>query len=397
MEESRLGEAHHSRAIFEPGLSYVFLSRRMVELVVSPREHSMPRLLPLFPTTVIGSLPRPQYVKDLLKAGSRTGAHDAGWQRRMDNAVRFAIGMQEQLGLDMISDGEWRRESYVDVVAEIMHGFRWVERHVFQYHQVVTEKMRPLKPGVIAEEARFLRDNTDRAVKICLPSPYLIGERMWEPAYSKEAYPAREAFCEALVPVLRQELLAIRDVGVDMIQLDEPHLCILVDLEVRKKFADPEAEMRRATDMLNEIVSGVEGVTVAVHLCRRNWGRRGWGAAGGYEAILAHVKRLRVPQLMMEFSVPVAGDVAVLKELPESVRIGLGCVDVRFPEIDTPEKIVERVQNALQYVAPERIMLNPDCGFAPGKDHEIPLEEAYAKLRNEVLAAKKLRELYAVA
>jgi 5-methyltetrahydropteroyltriglutamate--homocysteine methyltransferase len=302
--------------------------------------------------------------------------------------------MQEQIGLDMISDGEWRRESYVDVVAEIMHGFRWVERDVFQYHQVVTGTMRPLKPGVIAEEARFLKENTDRAVKICLPSPYLIGERMWEPAHSRAAYPAREAFCEALVPVLREELLAIRDVGVDMIQLDEPHLCILVDPEVRKKFADPEGEMRRATDMLNEIVSGVEGVTVAVHLCRRNWGRRGWGAAGGYEAILAHVKRLRVPQLMMEFSVPVAGDMAVLKELPESVRIGLGCVDVRFPEIDTPEKIIERVENALRYVSRERIMLNPDCGFAPGKDHEIPLEEAYAKLKNEVLAAKKLREMY---
>jgi len=363
--------------------------------VRSAEDFAMPRSLPLFPTTVIGSLPRPQYVKDLLKAGSRTGTHDAGWQRRMDDAVRFAIGMQEQLGLDIISDGEWRRESYVDVVAEIMQGYRWVERELFQYHQVVTEKMRPLKPGVIAAEAKFLRDNTDRAVKICLPSPYLIGERMWEPAYSKAAYPTREAFCEALVPVLRQELLAIRDVGVDVIQLDEPHLCVLVDPEVRKKFADPEAEMRRAVDMLNEIVSGVEGVTVAVHLCRRNWGRRGWGAAGGYEAILQHIKRLAVAQLMMEFSVPVAGDMAVLKELPENVRIGLGCVDVRFPEIDTPEKIVERVETALKYVAPSRITLNPDCGFAPGKDHEIPLEEAYAKLKNEVLAAARLREMHA--
>lgn len=354
----------------------------------------MPRALPLFPTTVIGSLPRPQYVKDLLKSGSRTGQHDAGWQTRMDNAVRFAIGMQEQAGIDIISDGEWRRESYVDVVAEIMTGFEWVQRDVFQYHQVVTAKMTPLRPGVIAAEAKFLKENTDRAVKICLPSPYLIGERMWEPTRSKDAYPTREAFCEALVPVLRQELLAIRDVGVDVIQLDEPHLCVLVDPEVRKKFADPESEMRRAVDMLNEITAGVQGVTLAVHLCRRNWGRRGWGAVGGYEAILHHIQRLTVPQLMMEFSIPAAGDVAVLKQLPDTVRIGLGCVDVRFPEIDAPEKIVERVEQALQYVSADRITLNPDCGFAPGKDHEIPLEEAYAKLKNEALAAKKLRELH---
>jgi 5-methyltetrahydropteroyltriglutamate--homocysteine methyltransferase len=168
---------------------------------------------------------------------------------------------------------------------------------------------------------------------------------------------------------------------------------VLVDPAVRAKFADPEVEMRRAVEMINQIVEGVSGVTLAVHLCRRNWGRRGWGAAGGYEAILPHITRLNVPQLMLEFSIPVAGDVAVLKELPEHVQIGLGCVDVRFPEIDPPELIVERVQKALQYVAPERITLNPDCGFAPAKDHAVPLEEAYVKLKNEAAAAAKLREM----
>src|SRR5207247_4504650 len=90
----------------------------------------MTRPLPRFPATVIGSMPRPQYIKDLLAAGSRTGQHDAAWQRRMDDAVRFVIGMQEQAGIDLISDGEWRRESYVDVVAEIMDGFEWVQRDV---------------------------------------------------------------------------------------------------------------------------------------------------------------------------------------------------------------------------------------------------------------------------
>src|SRR5437763_13292766 len=86
--------------------------------------------LPLFPTTVVGSLPRPQYIKDLLAAGSRTKSPDPAWAARMDNAVRYAIGMQEQAGIDIVSDGEWRRESYVDVVAEILSGFRWVQRDV---------------------------------------------------------------------------------------------------------------------------------------------------------------------------------------------------------------------------------------------------------------------------
>jgi 5-methyltetrahydropteroyltriglutamate--homocysteine methyltransferase len=348
--------------------------------------------LPLFPTTVVGSMPRPQYIKDLLAAGSRTGASDAAWRKRMDDAVRYVIGMQEQAGIDIVSDGEWRRESYVDVVAEIMSGYQWIKRDVFAYHQVITQSMKPLRPGVIAEEARFLRQNTDRQVKMCLPSPYLIGQRMWEPAHSKDAYPTRESFCEALVPVLRQELLAIREVGVDIIQLDEPHLCVLVDPQVRAKFADPEAEMNRAVEWINQIVEGVQGVTLAVHLCRRNWGRRGWGAEGGYEPLLEHLRKLKVELLLLEFSIPVAGDLAVLRQLPPSVRIGLGCLDVRFAEIEPPEKVVERVEKALAHVAPDRLILNPDCGFAPGKDHEVPLEEAYLKLRSLGEAARRLRE-----
>src|SRR4051794_31095172 len=107
----------------------------------------MGSVLPLFPTTVIGSMPRPQYVKDLLAGGSRSrevsgGTPERGhWQGRMDNAIRYVIGMQEQAGIDIISDGEWRRESYVDVIGEIMNGFRWVKRDVFAYHQVVADRM----------------------------------------------------------------------------------------------------------------------------------------------------------------------------------------------------------------------------------------------------------------
>src|SRR5262245_56897214 len=200
--------------------------------------------LPLFPTTVIGSMPRPQYVKDLLKAGSRTENIDAAWQRRMDDAVRFVIGMQERAGIDVISDGEWRRETYVDAVAGMLTGFSWVQRTELAYHPVVTGKVTPRRPGVIAEEARFLKEKTDRAVKVCLPSPYLIGQRMWVPEHSKAAYATREAFCEALIKPLREELLAIGADGVNVIQLDEPHLCVLVDPEIRARFPDPEAEMR---------------------------------------------------------------------------------------------------------------------------------------------------------
>src|SRR6266487_2596947 len=98
---------------------------------------------PLFPTTVIGSMPRPPFVRDLLSTRPPVGGSDPEWQRRMDAAVAYVIALQEQAGIDIVSDGEWRRASYVDVVAEIMSGFQWIKRDVFAYHQVVTGRMKP--------------------------------------------------------------------------------------------------------------------------------------------------------------------------------------------------------------------------------------------------------------
>ena len=108
----------------------------------------------------------------------------------------------------------------------------------------------------------------------------------------------------------------------------------------------------------------------------------------------AYLKRLKVDQYLMEFTIPVAGDLAVLKEIPEDKTVGLGCVDCRGEHIDTPEEIVARVENALRHLSPERITLNPDCGFAPGSAAEIPIDEAYQKLKNEAKAAEILRERY---
>jgi 5-methyltetrahydropteroyltriglutamate--homocysteine methyltransferase len=105
--------------------------------------------------------------------------------------------------------------------------------------------------------------------------------------------------------------------------------------------------------------------------------------------------RLNFDMLMLEFAMPAAGDKAILADLPGRFDIGLGCVDCRSAEIDTPGAIAGRVREALKYVAPERVTIHPDCGFAPGSAADIPIDEAYLKLRNEVLAAQILREEYA--
>ena len=102
-------------------------------------------------------------------------------------------------------------------------------------------------------------------------------------------------------------------------------------------------------------------------------------------------------QYVLEFTIPVAGDFAVLRDLPEHSQIGLGCVDVRSEKIETPEQIAARVESALHHVDASRLTLNPDCGFAPGSAAEIPIDEAYRKLKNEAMAARMLRDQYAAA
>ena len=153
--------------------------------------------------------------------------------------------------------------------------------------------------------------------------------------------------------------------------------------------------MDLCVDLINQIIDGVPGIRTAIHLCRRNKARAGWVGEGGYDAILPALKRLHVQQYMMEFTIPAAGDLSVLREIPEDRAVGLGCVDCRGEHIDTPAEIVARVERALQYLRPDQIWLNPDCGFAPGSAADIPIDEAYAKLKNEAEAARLLRAKYA--
>jgi 5-methyltetrahydropteroyltriglutamate--homocysteine methyltransferase len=347
--------------------------------------------LPRFAASVVGSMPRSQLVRDLLEEPAEAPGRAAA----MDAAVAYVLALQEAAGLDVVSDGEWRRRSYIGVIAEIMHGFVRETRDGLSWHTVVAP-MTPRRPGLLGEEARFLVARARCATKVALPSPYLLGQRMWDPARSRGAYPTREAFMRALVPVLRAELFAVRAAGVTVAQFDDPHLCLLADPRVRAEHANPDAEAALCVDLLNEIADGVDGIQTAVHLCRRNKGRGGWIGEGGYDPIVPALRRLRVDQYVLEFTIPVAGDFAVLRRLPDDRQIGLGCMDCRGAQVDGPAAIVARVEEALRHVDAARVSLNPDCGFAPGSAADIPVDEAYAKLRNEALAARILRDRHPV-
>jgi len=347
----------------------------------------------LFPTSVVGSMPRPDFVKDLI--ADEVSLDNPRYRQRMEAAVRYVVALQENAGLDVVTDGEWWRKSYIGVIAELAHGFElscnpadgrpWT---------VVVDKLSPKNPGFIAKEVSFLKQTTNQQIKATLPAPALLGERMWDPDKSSKAYPTREDFVRDCVPVLRRELELLKQEGVSVVQIDDPHLCLFVDPQVRAGYDDADRAADFAVDMVNQVVEGVAGLNLAVHLCRRA-GARARGEAqheGGYDPIINQLNKLAVQHLTMEFTTPGAGDMSVFQHLRDDFEIGLGCVSCTPGTIDSVDQIVERVNMALTHLDAHRITLNPDCGFAPGSAANVNIDEVYQKLKNEVEAARRLRE-----
>src|SRR6185295_20177386 len=132
----------------------------------------------LFPTSVVGSLPRPAFVLDLIN--DRPPLPPERYERELQAAVRYAVAMQEHAGLDVLTDGEWGRKSYIGVIAELAHGFELGQLPDGRPFTLVTDKLAPKKPGFIAHEVTFLKTITQRLIKSTLPSPALLGERMWD-------------------------------------------------------------------------------------------------------------------------------------------------------------------------------------------------------------------------
>lgn len=368
----------------------------------------------LFPTTVVGSLPRPQWVLDLFQRRWDGTIGEQAFQKRLGGAVLYAIQLQEIAGLDIITDGEYRRESYVKIFAEKVSGF---ERDALDgsailddgnyfnprsrkvlspseassplRYPAVVDAIQPSQPLVLAD-TQFLMANTSRLVKVTLPSPYILARRLWHPDYSRDAYPTREDFLEAILPILRQECLRLQDLGVHFIQLDDPWLSLFVDQGYRSYFSDVEKEIELSIGSINQVVEGLE-LKTGVHFCRAHYNRQ-TGFRGDYSYLLPFLGGLRVSQLVMEFALPNAGSLDVLSAFPEEMELGLGCVDVRSAEIPEPQRIIEMVREACRYVDSDRITLNPDCGFAPSHSNPIPPDEAYLKLRAMTEASRQLRK-----
>ena len=377
------------------------------------------RALPPYPVSVVGSWPRPRW---LLEATKRKAAD---LEAVRDQAVLLAIKLQEDAGVDLLTDGEQRRDNFYSFIAERLDGVRLMtlaelldhveDKAAFEgllqaldvpafaiKNPVVVDKLARRRP-LAGDDARFLLAHTTRAVKVCLPGPYLLSRSMWVKGLSSAAYPTREALCDDVVRALREELVELAGLGVDAVQLDEPVLSevVLAGKSATRTFmcaalaagASPEAELELAVALVNRVVAGTRGPLTALHVCRGNWSQQeGVLLSGSYEPLLPYLARMEVDQLVLEYATPRAGPEALLAELPRAKQIGLGVVNPRTETLEAPEAIAARVRALEERLGRGRITLNPDCGFGTFAERPVARAEvAFEKLRTLARAAALLR------
>ena len=376
---------------------------------------------------MVGSWPRPGWLIEELKRKNDGEIPYDDFSRRADEAVLLALRSEEDAGLDVVTDGEQRRDNFYSFVADKVAGIKllsvselidYVEEKAM-YERVLRTLDVPAfaikspvavgeikqKKSLAVDELSFLRKNTNRRIKIPLPGPFMLTRASWVEPLSRDAYRTREELAAAYVKLLREEIIQLRDAGASFVQLDEPTLTEVVYGDANTTTfmctailskADPKEELSFATGLINDVVKGITGIKIGVHVCRGNWSRRDDTLlTGDYKPLLPYFQQMKVDQLVLEFSTERAGPLSVFDGAADGKEIGLGVVNPRTDQVETTEQIVAKAREACRYFDPSRIYLNPDCGFATFA--EVPLnaaETAQMKLASMAKAAVQLRKEY---
>jgi 5-methyltetrahydropteroyltriglutamate--homocysteine methyltransferase len=389
----------------------------------------MAKDIPLFPVTTVGSWPRSP---NLLRAQRRRQHGEISAEEfnlTADSAVIEALRLQEAAGVDIVTDGEQRRDNFYSFVAEKLDGVRLMSlaemldivedkagfERILQTLDVpaysiknptCTARLSRREPLAL-NEYLFLSRHTDKPIKVSLPGPYLLTRAMWVKEATRTAYESKEALAEDVLTILRDEIRELREAGVDFIQLDEPVLTELVFTQGQTRTfmcaalaarRDPAEELEFAVELINRVVEGAAGSRIGVHVCRGNWSRQEHTLLkGSYGPLAPYLARLNVSQLVLEFATPRAGELSALfaeGKISSKTELGLGVVNPRTEEIESVDSIVARVEEALKFLPATRIFLNPDCGFGTFSSRPMnSVEIARRKLETMSQAATVLRRI----
>jgi 5-methyltetrahydropteroyltriglutamate--homocysteine methyltransferase len=360
-------------------------------------------------TDVVGSLLRPP---ELLEAQARHAAGelaDADLARADDRAVDEALRLQEEAGLDVVTDGEMRRLSFQSQLPAAVEGFGewnldaflWGEWHSDELGDLeirrppiaVIGKLRR-KRSLSGAELAYARERTDRVLKVTLPSPSLFAN-FYDPDRSREAYPTLEGFLADVAAILREEVEELVGLGATYLQLDAPHYPLLVDPRYRDFYASRGWPAERWLDLgleLDNLVIGDHpGVTFGFHLCRGNQASR-WLVEGGYDWLAGEIfPRIRAERLLLEYDDARSGGFEPLADVPEDKIAVLGLVTTKTPRRETVPELAGRIREAARFVPLERLALSPQCGFATSVvGNALTIEDERAKLRTIVETASEV-------
>ena len=355
-------------------------------------------------TEVIGSLLRPPEVKQAMQDAQAGKIDREELEEIQDRAILDAIALQEECGIEVITDGEYRRMIFWDPVIATLDGLTTDTDSPVMFGgsdsdenevklPTVTGKLSH-RDSLLQREMRYLLEHTESPTKATMPA-MAQASALWLPGVSEDAYPTRNEYMEDLVKLMREDISALEEMGVNYIQLDSPRYTYACSEEGRDRLRalgiEPESWLGEMIAFDNELIEGFDDITFGLHLCRGNH-RSMWAVEGGYDPIAERLfNELNVDRLLLEYDSPRAGTFEPLRLVPEDKAVVLGLVSTKEARVETREEILPRIEEAAHFVPIERLALSPQCGFAStlpgnllGEEEERRKLELIADVASEV-------------
>ena len=358
----------------------------------------------------VGSLLRPDEVKQARVSFSEGSINSDQLKEVEDKAVLAALERQQSIGIDVFTDGEFRRGGFQNDLVEAVEGFMpsdspavvrtWLgpggAPQEQGTRQVVGAKLRQTR-RLTGNQTPFVMANAPGPVKVTVPSPSQFPAISYLAGITDQFYPTRSDLIRELSGIVKSEVAALADDGVAYIQLDAPRYSYYVDTKWREHLRglgeDPDRMFMEAVAADSHCIDGVkrEGLTVALHICRGN-NESKWYAEGGYEPVAEQLfGSLDVDRFLLEYDTDRAGTFEPLRFVPPGKDVVLGLVSTKLAQIESQDDLLRRIEEASQYVPIERLSLSPQCGFAStAAGNLMTQDDQWRKLELVVETARKV-------
>ena len=328
----------------------------------------------------VGSLLRPPGLLAAREAHAEGRMEQERLRKIEDEAILEVLDLQRQAGMDVFTDGEYRRREFRSQFADAVEGMGPVST-VLDWRGPNSATIEPASQWEVSgklhqrhrltgDEASFMKEHSPGAIKVTMPSATMMGRRSFTPGVTDKFYPTLPDLLQELAGIVRAEIQALIDEGVPYVQLDAPNYTFYLDKQRRERMRqsgiDPDQEMDETIAADNSSLQDLhrEGVTLAIHLCRGN-NRSAWHSEGGYDAVAERVfSSLQADSFLLEYDTDRAGGFEPLRFVPRGKTVVLGLITTKEGRLESQEHLRRRIEEASKYVPNENLAISPQCGFA---------------------------------